>query len=277
MENKQQKPVYAPRKVVDVRKPEPKEDGYFQNRDLRPDQRKTHPDIDLEALYERCVEELGLQQTKRDQIITVFLGLVTFLVPLALNINQVSWAAKGWIFLAVTMVGALFSLVIARYRVYKEIYWLCCQSITVLHSMHMDRMDKPAVQAVFYGVLKKKGTSYCIKEEVKYEGSDQYEERLRFSRWLYLKKNIFSAETMYFLIHSLITALLLGLSIALILPLSTALSVICAIVVGVLLLVGLLAFYFHECIKVYGVLIDEKDSSFNFAFKSAWFLHFFVS
>ncbi len=75
----------------------------------------------------------------------------------------------------------------------------------------------------------------------------------------------------------LITASLLGLSVALILPLSNTLSTVCGIAAALLLLTGLLAFYFYECIKVYGVLIDQKDSSFNFAFKNAWFLHFFVS
>ena len=64
---------------------------------------------------------------------------------------------------------------------------------------------------------------------------------------------------------------------ALILPPSGTLSILCGVIAGLLLLTGLLAFYFYERIKVYGVLIDEKDSSFNFAFKNAWFLRFFVS
>ena len=53
------------------------------------------------------------------------------------------------------------------------------------------------------------------------------------------------------------------------------------LVIGVVLVALLVAFlllrkYFAECIKIYQVLIDHKDSSFNHTFKIAWFLHFYT-
>ena len=39
-------------------------------------------DVDLNALYERASSELGLQQTKRDQIITLYLAVFHSLCPL---------------------------------------------------------------------------------------------------------------------------------------------------------------------------------------------------
>lgn len=232
---------------------------------------KDHADIDLNALYERAFDELGLQQTKRDQIITLYLAIFSFLIPFALSIEIISWQIKGFIFLAAAIVGILLSLVIIRYRIYKEVYWLCCQSITVLFGIRQEALTKKTVQSVYYSTLKKKGKSYCVDTGEGFETP-----ALRFSKALYVKKNLFSAESIYFFIHSFITTLIFAMSVGLICPLGVWQSVLTGIVCGLVLFVILAAKYFSECIRVYQVLIDGLDSSFNWTFSKAWFLHFYL-
>ena len=231
------------------------------------EEQKDHLDIDLDALYSRAFSELGLQQTNRDQIITLYLAMFSFLIPFALSMEGMSLSVKGLIFLATAIVGFLFALVIIRYRIYKEIYWLCCQSLTALQSVQPEKMSKEMIQKVYYHTLKKKGKSFLE--------TDAAGETF-FSNKLYVKKNLFSSESIYFFIHVFLTSLIAGLSAGLIVPLGTALRIAVAILVALAIFFILTAKYFHECIKVYGVLQDESDESFNHTFSKAWFLHFYV-
>ncbi len=93
---------------------------------------------------------------------------------------------------------------------------------------------------------------------------------------LYVKKNLFSSESIYFFIHSFITALIFSMSIGLICPLSIWPSVVIGAASGTVLLVILAAKYFSECIRVYQVIIGGLDKSFNQTFSKAWFLHFYL-
>lgn len=230
-------------------------------------QKKDHLDVDLDAHYERAFNELGLQQTKRDQIITLYLAMFSFLIPFALSMEGISWQVKGLIFLVAAIVGVLFAFVIIRYRIYKEVYWLCCQSLTVLHGIRTEALDKVMIQTVYFRTLEKKGKSFMKK------GRDGQQ---RFSRARYIKKNLFSSESIYFFIHAFITVLIFGMSVALILQGEMLLRVLVGVGCSVVLFLFLAAKYFSECIKVYAVLIDHKESSFNSTFSKAWFLHFYV-
>ena len=93
---------------------------------------KNEKDYDLGGIYEHAHSELSLQQSKRDQIITIYLALCSFLLPFALGEELISITMKGVLFLVVGLVGMLFSCITVRYREYKEAYWLCCQTLTVL-------------------------------------------------------------------------------------------------------------------------------------------------
>ncbi|MDE6471704.1 MAG: hypothetical protein K2L52_01625, partial [Clostridia bacterium] len=92
----------------------------------------------------------------------------------------------------------------------------------------------------------------------------------------YFKKNIFSSETIHFIIIDMMTSILLGLSVFLILPFNVLPNLIIAIVLGLIVFIVMLCIYFSKCSEVYAVLIDEKDSSFNRTFSKAWFLHFYI-
>ena len=118
---------------------------------------KEKKDYDLPGIYEHAHSELSLQQSKRDQIITIYLALCSFLIPFALGDTIKEVWMKGIIFIMVGIVGVLFSYIAVRYREYKEVYWLCCQAITVMLSFKPEELDKSLVQRTFYHCLNKKG------------------------------------------------------------------------------------------------------------------------
>ncbi len=242
------------------------EGGMFHRTTIDDSMMKESLDINWEALYERAYAELGLQQTKRDQIITLYLAMFYFLVPFALSLSGFEWRVKGFMFLAATIIGVLFSFIIIRYRVYKEVYWLCCQSLTVMFGIEPRALKKGVIQTVFHDVLCKKGKSFCKTDE---DGN------YHLDSLLYVKKNVFSAESIYFFIHVFITALTLGLSLALIIETTVYIRICVGVLAGLILFVLLSILYFQHCIKVYGVLKDGKNSSLNYAFSKAWFLHLY--
>ena len=112
-----------------------------------PDNMKSkEPNIELEKLYELTINELGLQQSKRDQLLTIYLAMCSFLIPFGFSLDILSWQNKGYIFLATAIVGILFSNIIVRYRIYKEIYWLCCETITILFTLEKKTLTNHILQ-----------------------------------------------------------------------------------------------------------------------------------
>ena len=228
---------------------------------------KDNKDYDLNSIYERAHSELSLQQSKRDQIITIYLALCSFLLPFALGEEFIPELMKGIIFIVLGFVGLLFSCSAVRYREYKEAYWLCCQSITVLLGFDTNELDKATVQRVYFHCLGKKGKRY-LKEKG---------EETRFKRWLYVKNNVFSSETLHFVIIALMCSFITGLGVSLIF------DILLGIGIGLIVFLFLVWLYFHICIRVYRCLEvrnrknDEaiRDTYFNKVFSKAWFLHFY--
>lgn len=234
--------------------------------DITAEEKKPHLDIDLDAVYQHAFSELGLQQTKRDQIITLYLAIASFLIPFALSMEGISLQVKGLIFLVTALVGVMFSLIIIRYRIYKEVYWLCCQSLSVLHGIRKESLNKYLIQKVFYQTLKKKAKGFMVGSKT----------NMVFSKTKYVKKNLFSSESLYFFIHILLTTMIFGLSIALIFADTALFKVFIGVLTGIVLFVWLAAKYFTECIQIYAVAVKETDEAFNKAFSKAWFLHFYI-
>ena len=123
-------------------------------------------DIDINNLYERAHSEMSLQQSKRDQIINIYLAICTFIVPFSLG-NEIDMTIIGLLFVGVACIVGIFSFIVLRYRIYKEIYWMCCQTLTVLQNFNQADIDKSCVQSIFYNCIKKRGTKYLIKREIK--------------------------------------------------------------------------------------------------------------
>ena len=235
---------------------------------------KDEKDYDLAGIYEHAHSELSLQQSKRDQIITIYLALCSFLLPFALGEEFTPNTMRGVLFVILGLIGVLFSSITVRYREYKEAYWLCCQALTVLSSFDINELDKLTVQRAFYHCLKKKGKKYLV-----YRRGER-----RFRKLLYVKKNANSSETMYFIIISLMSSFICGLGTASILKaLGVAFYVPVGISVGLAVLAFLLWLFFGTCIRIYRCLEirnrkgDEarRDKDFNKVFSKAWFLHFY--
>lgn len=235
---------------------------------------KKQKDYKLSEIYERAHTELSLQQSKRDQIITIYLALCSFLLPFALGEELISFQLKGLIFAVLGVIGIFFALSVIRYREYKEVYWLCCQSITVLQSFEQDAIDKDVVQSTFHHCLEKKGKKYLCDAKL----------GKKINRRLFVKKNLFSAETMQFAIISLMAAFISGLGAALMCNYGFTVNAIVGAAVGLLVFFLLIMLYFRTCISVYKALeygdrsdedLKKRDQAFNKAFNKAWFLHFY--
>ena len=122
---------------------------------LDKDKIKEEKDYDLDTLYEHTHSELSLQQSKRDQIITLYLALFSFMIPFALSLGSIGLWMKCLIFLVVGVIGVLFSFINVRYRVYKEVYWLSCQTLTVLMNVKKQELNKQTIQRAFFHSLHK--------------------------------------------------------------------------------------------------------------------------
>ena len=240
---------------------------------VSPSKIKEKQDYNLTNIYNRAHSELSLQQSKRDQIITIYLALCSFLLPFALGEELIIFQLKGLIFLVVGILGMLFSLITVRYREYKEVYWMCCQALTVLQSFKPDEIDKHVVQNVFYHSLYKKGRGFL---KTKKNGA------VKLNKFKYFKKNVFSAETMHFAIISIMSGFVTALGVALLSGLSIKNSIIIGIPIFASVLAFLLAVYFLNTVNVYrclavprGDCATERNKAFNKTFSKAWFLHFY--
>lgn len=236
---------------------------------------KDKPEYNIEKTYEHAHSELSLQQSKRDQIITIYLALCSFLLPFALGEEVIGYEMKGLIFLIVGAVGILFSCITVRYREYKEVYWLCCQTLTVLQSFKSEELDKSLIQRTFYHCLHKKGKGY-----LRCKGNKKL-----LKKFAYAKKNLFSSETMHFVIIDLMASFITGLGVGLALISLPTINLILGVILGTFVFILLVFLYFNTCVKVYSPLEEHegddseerKNRAFNKVFSKAWFLHFYYN
>jgi len=226
------------------------------------------PTYRLDTIYEKCIEEMTLQQSKRDQIITVYVAICSFVVSYILSSEMLSFFVKGLVFFAIAIIGLGFSLIITRYRIYKEAYWICCQTITNLMSVKEEEINKETIQGLYYKCLKKRGEKY----------ENTYTFPPKFKYWTFFQKNIFSGETIYCLIHSFIVSTLIALSTFMTISVLNMgdKSLIIAVLMGVISFIWQVYIYFKNLIEIYSVLVDGMDESFNKAFSKAWFLHLYI-
>lgn len=238
----------------------------FKNTRFDTNKIDTKPKFDLVTIYEKCIDEMTLQQSKRDQIITVYLAMFSFVVSYVLPNDLMDSFIKGLVFFAVAIIGFGFSLIIIRYRMYKEAYWICCQAITNLMTFKEGEIDKKTIQAVYYNCLYKRGHDF-----IKGEG-----EKKSFNNWKFFKKNIFSGETIYCLIHAFIVSNLFGIGFFLITYPTSLNSFFIGSIAGIMFFVVQVFMFFKHLIEVYKVLVDGMNDSFNKTFSKAWFLHLYI-
>lgn len=215
------------------------------------DSYKTNRDYNFTAIYDNAHTELSLQQSKRDQIIALYLTLVSFLIPFAFNVESFNDAMRGALFLVLFIIGMILGIIIIRYKVYKEVYWICCQTISQLMNFDDKKINKSTVQSVFYQVLRKKNPTKNGNVKA-------------------IRKSIFSAETLIFEIHVLISASTLIISSYL---LTHILHITIILSIAYLILINYL--FFKAYFKVFKVCKTNDDNDFNYAFSKAWFLHLY--
>ncbi len=223
-------------------------------------------EIDLQEIHAECVEELSLQQSKRDQLIAFYLT-ITGLVSAYLFASDISPVVRILIFFVLFVLGCIWSAITIRYKVYKEIYWMSCKTISSLFSMDREKIDKPCLQHLFYMVLKK-----CYKSVPKDENTNK-PNLIKF-----IIKNLTSAEYLMFLTIVLLTATsgaggMFFLFYSLKLP---VLGCISAALFLILFILYQTVSYNKAALSVFKVMQDGLNSSFNKVFEKAWFLHFFA-
>ena len=125
---------------------------------INPQKEPTPPllnkDLDLQKIHSECMKELALQQSKRDQLIAFYLT-ITGLVSAYLFSSDLNPAVRILIFFALFVLGCIWSVITIRYKVYKEVYWMSCKTISSLFSADREQIDKAYVQHIFYCVIKK--------------------------------------------------------------------------------------------------------------------------
>ena len=244
----------------------------MNNFTINPQDLKSSVSHDWSKIYELACKELGVQQEKRDLVINLYLVVCGLMVSLAFGEKQQEVLNSGILSLVAALVGVMFCKIVIRYRVYKEVHWITCSTLTKMPYLKEDKVTKDNVQAMFAMTMKLNAKPFTLKGDV-------------LSWRLFVKKNLFSAETYSFYIINFISCSMLGLSLFLLLNTPrmkcTAWPIAIACVAGLILFIYLLWEYMRHLYDVYGGINpkrneDRRKKDFNDAFKKAWFLHVYV-
>lgn len=247
--------------------------------------------VNLESMYEQCNNELTLQQSKRDQIIAVYISVAGFIIPsiLGLNLGALPMAAA---FFLLFVIGATLCKVVVRYRVYKEVYWVTSRTIAALFCVEDDLITRHRVQKLFADNLRR-GYDSVIAVKKDWEdkvGENALQNPVSFAeavdRRKTAKKIASSAETQLYSLLTLMSAATLALSVFFaasallaLLPLQGILPLCIAILLaalgGALAYRSGMRFYIAKLTAVYAYCFDGERESFNAAYAKAWFLHGF--
>ena len=218
---------------------------------------------DVKEIYKVTYQELTSQQTKRDTVFGVFITLFTFAVPLSFT-NDLSAFERSFLFLALGIIGVFFSLIIVRYREYKESYWLACRTLSIVDSTEKV-YSKKLIQTVFLYCIKKAGSKYINSyEQSEIDKNPKLKDKNgHINKWEFFKSTIRSAETIYMFIISLISSALIGLWLGFFLngllkfSKFNAIAIVFAILCFIIILCGLMWFYTSRIYLIY-VCLDSN-------------------
>ena len=236
----------------------------YQNYEIEADSRNDNKDLRLEKSYEMCVSELGLQQSKRDQTIAFYIAIISFVIPaiVQMDINNYVKAAG---FFTLFVLGSMLTKVVVRYRIYKEVYWITCRTITQLYNFHQHKITKDLVQHIFYKTMEKNKSSIIVVNKVNKE---------KINWWKTFRKMQNSAETILYEVMVLMSSLVLWIAIFLLIP-SNTYGIVVATTIIVINYIYYNVYYYKRLTSIYAVFINNSDESFNATYSKAWFLHSF--
>ena len=204
-------------------------------------------DLPLDKTYEICVNELGLQQTKRDQIIAFYIAIISFVIPQILDMKVTEYA-KAAGFFALYVLGFLLTKAVIRYRIYKEVYWITCRTISQLHDFKHEGISKDLVQHIFYKTLEKNMPNVAIMSKRKKEKIDMMRTYI---------KNRNSAETVLFEVIVILASLVLWIGLYIALPF-VPYNIAAATLLALINLIYWCSLYCKRLISVYSVIIDAR-------------------
>lgn len=181
-----------------------KENKHIVLKDKIPKEHYSHNEsMDLDSCYQQTVAELGLQQSKRDQIIAFYLTILGFVIPnvISLKIGDIS---KAIAFLVMYMIGIIFCHVILRYRIYKEVYWIACRVLAQMCNIKVKYRTKKNIYLIFYNALVQNESSIV-----------QYQKRNEEKKSLFrsFKRQINSAETLLYETMALFSSFVGGIGV----------------------------------------------------------------
>lgn len=229
------------------------------------------PDYHLNELYQQCVTEIGVQQSKRDQTIAFFIAVCSFVIPAILEIENMGSAGRGACFFFLFALGAMLCRVVARYRIYKEVYWLTVRTLSRLFGFKCECINKEVVQQCFAEAMHKN-----FKKTVVFRTNKKREQKPNL--WKTLRLNRGSAELILYKVIVLMTGVL-GFLFVCELGSLLALPPLVSFIAGVVMLAVV---YFWMCMifcrmlcETYRYCVDSEKDSFNKTYAKAWFLHMF--
>ena len=246
---------------------------------LQNDAPKIDAEVDLQELFSACHQELTEQQRKRDQLIAFYLTLAGILISVAFA-DFATTAYKIWIFAFLALLGFGWTVVTLRYRVYKEVYWITCRTISALYTVERDKISKELIQAIFYRTMEKRVRGRLKRDKRTNELVSDAKGRKKWSAWRLFKAHFMSAEKIMYTTMALIACVLCGLFFGYCLPYYAGLAVSSSAIIGAVIGVVLYFFfswlYYYKMCHLYDVVISPSERALNKPYEMAWFLHIYV-
>lgn len=223
--------------------------------------------MDLATSYEQSVAELGLQQSKRDQIIAFYLTILGFVIPNVISLD-IPVPAKAVAFLSMYAIGFIFCHVILRYRIYKEVYWIACRVISQLYNIKPEGHKRQVLYALFFHALKNNQSTIVQYKET--AGSEKVP-----SKWRSFRRQLNSAETLMFETLVFFSSFVGAIGAWYLFQLSWALCAVCGLVL-ILMAIWINYKYTTRLMALYRCIDTELEDDLKATFDKAWMLHCYV-
>lgn len=235
--------------------------------------------MDLDATYEQAVTELGLQQSKRDQIIAFYLALLGLIVPSVIS-EEMPGLTIAMICLGLYVIGVLFCHVILRYRVYKECYWIACRVITQLHHIKKENRTDDVIKTLYFHALEKNRKSTVISREDKKKkpvaSGEAFEPHPKPHYLPTMRRQIDSAETLLFETLVIFSTLAGGIGAYYLWQENMWIGIVLTVILVVLVVV-MNNEYIGRLMKIYACVSEpdpeKREKKLDSAFGKAWMLH----
>ena len=216
--------------------------------------------MDLDNSYSQTVNELGLQQSKRDQILAFYMTILGFVIPNVVDMNVGNFE-KSAAFFCMYIIGVIFCHVILRYRIYKEVYWIACRVLTQLCNVCVEKRNKEIIYILFFNCLKKNMGTIVVKG--------------RFSLLKSFKRQLNSAETLLYETLVLFASFVGCVGSFYLLPVSKTAAVASWVFIGCMF-ISMNYKYTKRLMDLYKCVDTGNEKDLDKTFAKAWMLHCYV-